>query len=128
MNEEAIIPMLLKVKIVKIKIIKAPKILAEEKSTPKKCPKNKYITTEIEANIKFHKELDIIITHSLVGVVSMASKVPIICSLRILVAKLCSEAVKYPEKAIPIKTNGKYSPPYSFKCADGLCPISLDIK
>ena len=43
----------------------------------------------------------------LVGVTSMASKVPIICSSRTLSEKLRSEIIRYPEKAMPMRTKEK---------------------
>ncbi|OPX83195.1 MAG: hypothetical protein A4E43_00195 [Methanosaeta sp. PtaB.Bin005] len=57
--------------------------------------------------MKFHRDDRAMMLDVLVGVTSMASKVPIICSSRTLSEKLRSEIIRYPEKAMPMRTKEK---------------------
>lgn len=128
-NPAEIIPILEKQIMDKIKIIPAKKKLGLNSFIPKKnIPNSKYIITFSEEKRKSHKEEAIIMIAIGVGVMSIASKVPANCSLRMLKEKDLRAVEKYPEKAMPNKTNGKYSPPYSLKYGEAPLPKILAIK
>ena len=103
-----IMPRLLKAIIVKIRTNRAAKRFAPCILTPNRnTPINRYARTRIEAKMKFQRDEKTIISEVLVGVTSMASRVPIICSFRMLPEKLLSPVIRYVEKAMPIRTKEK---------------------
>ena len=114
MKEAEIIPMLEKAIMVNIKIVNAGRTFILLKSNPKnRTPNKRYIKTLIEVKIKFQILEPITIVDIFVGVAKTASKVPIICSSLMLSEKLRRLTIRYSEKAIPMSTKGKYTPPYS---------------
>ena len=79
------------------------------KSTLKNnAPNNRQITLVMAVNKKSQIEIPMMISGILVGVASIASNVPRSCSSLILEEKLCKAVLKYPEKAMPTRTKGKY--------------------
>ncbi|OPY49065.1 MAG: hypothetical protein A4E51_02061 [Methanosaeta sp. PtaU1.Bin055] len=57
--------------------------------------------------MKLQRVERVMIAEASVGVTSIASNVPIICSSRTLSEKPRSETIRYPEKAIPMRTKEK---------------------
>jgi hypothetical protein len=101
-------PILLKLMIVRMRIIIAANRFASLMFTPsKKTPINRYISTLKEVKIKLQSEDKVIIVEVLVGVTSIASNVPIICSPRMLSENPLIAVIRYPEKAMPISTKEK---------------------
>ncbi len=90
-----IMPILLKHIIVRMRIIIAAIRLASLMSTPsKKAPIKRYTRTLKEVKIKLQRVEKAIIVEELVGVTSIASNVPIICSPRILSENPLSAVIK----------------------------------
>jgi hypothetical protein len=100
-------PRLLKLNIVSMRMINAPNRLAFVMFTPRRMPTKRYSRTLMEAKMKLQSDEKVITVAVSVGVTSMASKVPIICSSRMVSEKPRSETIRYVEKAMPISTKEK---------------------
>src|SRR5665811_1157105 len=103
-----IMPRLEKATTVRISASSAGKIAAPAKLTPKnRPPRSRYTPTRREVKAKLHCEEESTILERRVGVTSIASRVPIICSDRMLLAKLPRPTERKFENAIPMSTKEK---------------------